>query len=523
MELGNYKKEAIRLVSITSFSGILIKFMSLPLSIINAHILGPSLLGSLRIFDLVRGYVNYNSFGLLQAMTRQIPISMGKKDDKESEYLQDNIFSANVITMGFSLVVLWILFLSGINFKGIFNYVRLTILTATLILVRIDSYLNCYMKSVGAFSVIARQTVIVSWVSPFLLVSLVILRNLDGALLAGMIIHIIGIAIFITGTKVYMPRWRLEWHRIKELSSVGIKVFVNRVAENIFLTIDTTIIAFLLLPEQLGLFSFAWGITALSFSLTSMLTTMISRHMLHVRGKYGLQNGLGFLRKYLENPLTGYITLNTIFIVSLCFGCIVIVKLFLPKYLGALPCLLILGLGQVFFTASYIPSFSMEVIDQMERRFLITVGALVFNGILDFVLIRAGYGIVGAAWASTISFIMYGVIIITLVRYQAFNSIIEPVKYILKITSITLATFLLLYILQHRPIISFLNYEEFYLKVIMGLVDTIIKCVLVSMFVLISYVFTFRQDGLYQEFLKIFTYFLSYIRGVIPALRYNIK
>ena len=131
MKLSKNKKQALRLSAITTGSSILSRIVSFPVVIIVAHTLGPALLGGLKIFNLINTYAGYNHLGLLQALTRQVPIALGKKDDLDAKLIQDTVFSVNFLVTFFSIALLWLLFWTGTDFKGLLNPFRLIILTIT--------------------------------------------------------------------------------------------------------------------------------------------------------------------------------------------------------------------------------------------------------------------------------------------------------------------------------------------------------------------------------------------------------
>lgn len=521
MVLGESKKESLRLASIMAVSNILLRVISIPFGIITTYILGPTLLGLFKIYNLIITYVSFSSLGLFQTMLRQVPIAMGKKDESESNLIQDLVFSANVIIMVLTIAVLWILFLSDINFKNVLNYFRLSVLTITLVFNQINNYLHNYIKAIGEFTLMTKRTVILDWMSSILFVVLVLLWKLDGALVAVMISSILGMYLYLKGVQIRIPRWKLHLKKLKEFYFIGFKVFINKMADSIFWTIDTTIIAVLLLPRELGLYVFALGVVASSISLSGIFTMMMYRHMLNKRGELGLNEGRGFLKEYLENPMAGYITLNTIFIVLAYFLCIFVVNLFLHQFTASLNCLTILALGQIFFVAATVPSICMNVSDQLDKRFVITVVGLGLNAVLDIIFIKSGYGIVGVAWASTISFFAFGTFIIFLVRRQVYGNLKDPVLFLIKFLSITFLTIFLMYLLQDRQLVSSSQYLSVWLQIIFSLLDAALKIIIVSGFVLAGYFITFRKQGLLLDCRMAVTYLLTEFKNRFSLLRYS--
>ena len=355
------------------------------------------------------------------------------------------------------------------------------------------------MKAIGNFQLITRRTILISWIAPFLIVGLVIPWKLDGAIVGALIVAVIGVGIYLKELKTFQYQWNLSWRKLLSFFSIGFKVFINKLIDSISYTLGTTIIAILLAPKFVGIYGFAMDFIFKSSMVLSMFTIMVYRHMLDSRGKHGLTKGISFLKPYIQNTMSGLLVLSTSFIVFLYFLCHLVVNLFLQKYTEALICLPVLALGQIFFVSSILPSFCMNVSDQLEKRFFITAFFLALHGILDVILIRMGYGILGAAWGFTVSFILYGIILNYIVRRQINQNFSEPILYILKFSSISIITFALMSYFGPKELISFSLRSPLYLKAAYAGFDMGIKALIVIGFVIICYCAFFWKDKLANE------------------------
>jgi len=507
--LGATKKAAVKLTAISTVSTILLTIVKIPVNVLLAYLFGPALLGMLKVFDLITKYSSFTHFGLMNSLVRQVPIALGRKDEKESHLIEDVVFSANLVAILLSIMVLWILYLSGIDFKGIMTPFRLAVISLTIILNRIMSYLHSYLKAYGEFEIITKRQVVIAWISPFLLISCVYLYKLDGALFVYMLLALISIFFYAWGAKIRIPRLAMHFKKLCELLSIGFKLFGNRILDSIFWTVDTTIIAILLMPRDVGLYGFVLGIVAATIALSDTFNMMIYRHMLENKGKSGGDKQLQDLKKYLEIPFSGFLAANTIAVVTIYFACIIIIKIFLTKYIDALACLPILALGQIFFQFSMIPSLCMNVLDQLEKRLAITAGALLLNASLDVILIKMGYGIVGAAWASTISFTLYAIVLTLIVRVHVYGNYHEPILFIGKCTFVILYTFLSLYVFSKIEIIDSSERDPIWIKLMIDSIDAGLKIGIVSTFSLVGYFTFFRKQELLREFFSAAKYLFS--------------
>lgn len=502
------KAEAFRLTALLAGSTFLLKGLTFPLNIIYANILGPTLLGALKIFDLISTYAGYSHLGTFQTLSRQMTIALGREDAAEAKQIQDVVFTLNLLLTAVFVGVLWVLWELGVDFDEVLTLPRLCILTGILIASRVDNYLHACLKAVGDFSLVTRRTIIVDWVTPFMLLAFVYFWKLEGALVATLSVNLLGIAVYLTGHRVQLPRWHLAWGTVRKYLPVGFDLFVNKLADTIFWTIDTTIIAVFLTPTHVGIYGFGLGIVLLATSFTDILNSMIYRQMLDKKGKSRNPGDLGFLESYLGTPLASYLLFNTTLAIFLYFICNLIVNLFLKKYAAVLSVLHILVLGQIFFAASKIPYACLNVGDQLRRRLWVTIGCIILNGVLDVAFIqKAGLGIEGAAWASGISFFVYSSILVIMVMGRVHGSKMRGIVFMTKFIALTLTAYIPLILLKSRFIIDYLPYGATPAGIGAGAIDVLIKAALTLCLPIVGYLWLFKEFRLAQECRTLFRYF----------------
>ena len=120
--LSALKKDTIKLTGIMSFAVIIGKIFSIPSAIVTAKFLGPSLFGVLAILNLIIQYAGYTHMGLLQSLSRDVPIAYGKGDKREAKLIKDTVYTGFTILSAFGVLTLWILFISGVTFKGVLDF-----------------------------------------------------------------------------------------------------------------------------------------------------------------------------------------------------------------------------------------------------------------------------------------------------------------------------------------------------------------------------------------------------------------
>lgn len=497
--IGKHKKQALKLSAVMSGGSFVIRLIGYPVNMVVAATLGPALLGSLKIFELIRAYSSYTHLGLLPALTRQMPILEAGGDSEESELVQDTVYSASMIAAGVTVIVLWGLYAVGISFHGVMTLSRLVLMTLILVVGRVENYLHSYIKGKGNFVLFTQRDLLIQTLTPFIMLAFVWLWKLDGALAAKLCLSVIGSVLYARDAKVRFPKCHIDWGRLTKLTALGLKLFFNLIADKIYVMISTTVIASMLLPEDLGQFGFALGVIAGSVSIISIFEVMLYRHMLDAKGRDWVSKGWRIFKSYLGNPAAGMVFVATVSIVALYFVSVTIVDLFMSQYLHSLECMFILSIGQVGFVASRIPATCMDAGDQLEKRLFVTVGCMVLNAVMSIAVIKIGYGIAAVAWVSTFSSILYAVILSFVVRRQVFGRLMEPVVYILKLSIATAAVFTVVFLLDNVYVLPYLHHTNSLYTTFLGCVDAGLK-ILISVLVCTGfYCILFYRQGLCHE------------------------
>ncbi len=145
--LSAQKKDTIKLTGIMAFSTIIGRIFSIPCGIVIAKFLGPSLLGVLAIINLIKQYAGYTQLGILKSLPREVPIAYGKGDKKEARQITDIVYTGFFIASALSVLVLWLLFISGFTFKGALDANIFILVSLILIANRINSFLRSHVPT----------------------------------------------------------------------------------------------------------------------------------------------------------------------------------------------------------------------------------------------------------------------------------------------------------------------------------------------------------------------------------------
>lgn len=431
------KKEALQFTFFMSLAAILGKAASIPSGIITAKHLGTTGLGTLAIINLIIQYAGYTHFGLLQSLSREIPLAQGRGDLQEAKSVGDVVFTSFSITTAITACVLWILYAMGITFQGVLTPLILILISCQIIFSRMDSFLRGYVKGEGQLSLVGRADLISRIAIPCLTIPLVILLSIKGAILA-LILSELAVLIFYFFVLKPRFRWDVNLKKTLALSKSGFSIQINSLAENLFWSVDLVIISVFMAHEQVGLYSYALVAINLAAPFIGSIDMVVLRKMLVATGKHGYASK-DIYKRYTEGALISYLFLTSSVTGLGVLLYLLIIRTFLSDYLASIPIMIILSSGYIVYSARYFLISYLTATNQLQKRFIILLTGLAANALFDVIVIKSGYGLKGVAVVCSVSFVLITSQLVFLSFSQIYGSLKPGCFFISKIVGISAA------------------------------------------------------------------------------------
>jgi len=499
------KKDMIKLTGVMSFAIIIGKVFSIPSAIITAKLLGPSLFGVLAILNLIIQYAGYTHMGLLQSLSRDVPIAYGKGDKREAKLIKDTVYTGFTILSAFAVLALWILFISGVTFKGVLDFPVLILISLILIANRVISFLKSYIKAEGKFMIIGRLNLIIKFFTPILNIPAVILFRLKGVLFALLLTEAISVAYCLIRLKKPKFHFRLKIRKTLQLLKTGSLIFINKISDGIFWSVDLMILTAMMSTSYVGLYSIAMSVMGVVLPFSQAINMTVYRKMMVDGGKFGVASKKHF-RKYTEGLFACHLLFNSLALGFSILIYTVIIKTILIKYIDSLPIIIILGFGYMIYTSRLFLSFYLNITNQLGKRLVIILSALGLNAILDYFLIVKGYGLKGVAFACSFSFLLISVLIIGISFKQIYGTLKSAFSIIFKICSISAILMGIISAFSRWEVIEYTSRLGIYSKVLWGMADLTVKGFIFSLVCVGIYFLFFRKYQLYKELKPIISY-----------------
>lgn len=510
--LSEIKKESIKAISL-SFSGNLVgKFISLPVGIVIASILGPGDYGVLAIITVILQYLSYLNLGLLGNIPREVPIAYGKKDLGEVKTIYSTVFTNYIITTIISLFILWFVYELGFDYDGEILIKYMIFITLIKLAANADSYFYTYVKGEGKFIIIGKYEWIKKTILPIINLVMVWYFQLTGFLISLLLVHLIGLGFFWVRLKRPLIKFKYNHSKTVELLRTGIPMYFNKIIDGVFVSIGLIMAGTFLQKVDVGLLSFAMVIaSSKKIPFSTIFTMTIGRQMGIQGGKQGIHNYDHFA-KYFGSKLIVYAILMSSILGAMVLFYTVAVKIFLHEFLLSIPIFIILYFALNFYNIRSFSLIYLNVTRQIYKRSLILVLGLLSNIILCYLAVKLGYGVIGIAIAVAASFIVVSINAIYLTFNQIFVNRWKKYVFLLKLLIISTTLTGLVYFYSDFTFFTFgLDYHNIG-DMLLVLIDLLIK---VSTFLLLTFVLysgLFHKDNVYRELKNILDYIIQSVR-----------
>ncbi len=366
--------------------------------------LGPTAMGTWTMLQVVLGYCGYASFGTTRAMTRDYSILRGKGENEKAEKIRDLTMTFSMLMSFIPAVIILVCTLWQWHHLEASLRIGFLFLTVFLFLQRFYDIVISLLSSDQLFGILSDVTILNA--VGMLAVVLFLVRPFG---IYGMFL---GVALITGGSLAYIYKkkfyeFKFYWNN-RELWNqlrLGLPLISITFLSTFFQSLDKLIIAKYLGLKEVGFYSIAMMIATLVYAIPMAFVHVIFRHTLV---KYGKHEDPASIRSHLLKP----VMLLSFLVPFICgisiYAAPPLVIWFLPKFVSGLLPMKIFLMGTFFFLIARIASQVLTTLDRYWIRFPILALASLLNVGLNFLFIHLGWGLLGVAWGTTLSYIAYG-------------------------------------------------------------------------------------------------------------------
>jgi O-antigen/teichoic acid export membrane protein len=511
-QLSTRRRHTIQLATVSSLAGLLGRALSIPASIAVAFLLGPFQLGVLALMRLIQMYVGFSHLGLQAVLPRNVPLAYGAGDRRAGRYTTDVVFTGVLISLTAALAILWLLYFTGVTYKGALTLPRLVLLTAMIVTARALAFLRDYSKAEGELMSMAKTDVLLSSVLPVLTMAGTALFRVEGALLAAVLANC---ATIVYSLKLLSwPRFscRVDGRKTIDLLKTGWLIAINKITDSTFWSADILVIGLMMTPREVGIYSLALAAITAVHPFLGGFNSAVYRRMLEEAGEKGTAD-VTYFRKYAgSSSFVAYLLLNSLVLGVAALGFRAIVRYGLPEYADASRAITVLTLGYTVFGSMIFMRYYLDATGQLQKRFGLVVGALAVNIALDYAAISLGYGLQGVAWACTVAFLLNAAAILIFCFRQIYGDWRYGIRFVRQLLIIALLCYGFLALSSRWDVWAPGDGGAAFRWLHVG-ADFLVKAFAFVAWCVGCYLVVFRNSRLDQEIVPGLRYFWTLIRG----------
>jgi O-antigen/teichoic acid export membrane protein len=420
-------------ISIISIARNSIKFTSvkavtavggLAITLYAATILTPTEYGTYGLLALWLTYVIFVAPGIYNAASREIPVFLGKKQEKDALKVQNISVSAELIyTIAPAAVII------GTSFFYTDTILRtgLLIIAMSYVTTRVTSLWSNMNFNRQKFNTVALGNLVISIISPAVTLATLHWLKVYALIIGPLAAHAVAIVYYFTKGAIGF-RFTLDKREIIRLAKIGIVLQGLGIMFWAFRMADRTIIAAALPLAQLGLYTFAMGFLTYALTLFSDFGNVLQPTLWKEAST--AENVYQAFRA--TRRIAVYIALGTAIIIPLAqliFN--LLVNLITKKYIDSVPIFNVLSYNLYLMALAIIPSLILNssLVNKQKLPLLFYSIGLALNIGFDLLVIKLGYGVIGVAWVTIIT---QGLVTLTLyyfIRTYIFRTTGEFIKF----------------------------------------------------------------------------------------------
>ena len=384
-------KNSIKFTSIKTIGAL----AGLGVTLYAAVILLPEEYGTYGLLSLWLTYVLLVAPGIYSAASREMPVLLGKGQEKDALRVQNISISAELL---YTIVPTAVIIGVAFSYTDAVMRTGLLIVSMSYVASRISGIWSQMNFTRERFNTVAVGNIIIAVVAPA--VTLVSLHWLKVyALIIGPLVSYIVLLVYYLTRGSIGFRFTLDRHEIIRLVKIGIVLQGLVIVLMAFRMADRTIIASMLPLDQLGLYVFAIGFLGYGLSLFEDFARVLQPVLWrHAGTAESVIKGFKDTRR-----IAVYVALGTAIIIPLAqLAFTLTATLLTKKYVASIPVFNVISYNLYLTAIAIIPTLilSSSLVNKQKLPLIFYVIGLAMSISLDLLVVRIGYGIIGIAWVT---------------------------------------------------------------------------------------------------------------------------
>lgn len=397
----NMEKEILGKSLIYSFSLYIRLFVKLLSGIFIAKLLGPSLFGLKNAYDLARQYESNSDLGVFGALNRLAPYYRGEKDYDKVHAAISSAYSVNLCYAVVAAIIA-IIVSRYLKYNGYAQvYVDFVFFFGLMIFTgKLHEYLHTKLRIDHNFYELSVNNLIYGLMVSVLGVVFVYFWSFRGLLISLVVTEVACIGHLMLKEKKF-PKIKISSGSYGTLLKIGFPMMVLFLLLMLLANADRTLILAMISEEALGYFGIATVATGIIATIPGAIHSVT---LTPVMEKLGRTKDILSIRHYLREPMVIMAYLLPVLIALIYFAIHLPIKYYLDQYAPSISVVKVLVIG-IYFQSVSSPILSVCLaLNKQIHLICLVVPMVVLNFILNYTFIVAGWGIIGVAAGTSITF-----------------------------------------------------------------------------------------------------------------------
>jgi O-antigen/teichoic acid export membrane protein len=382
-----------------SVAGRLLRFVKV---LAVARLLSPESYGAFGVLAVLINYAQFLELGASTAAFRDFAAAVGRAEPREAWRAAGRMESLKLL----AAALLGAGALAAAFWPGIPHDLRqsLAALPAIALSSALLSQVLLHVQAEGRAHDYGRVTVLAGASDLVLCVGLTAIGGLPGLLLASALSPLAALAWAAGRRALARPRW-IDGTTLRRYLRTGLPLAAIALVDQSLLSIGQLLVMTLLSLRDLGLYNVAFALAEGVRTLGMAAATVLGPRLLREHARTG--GRLEAIRRHTLQPVLVYARALPLPIALLWVGGSYALARFYPAYAGAVRPMQVLLLASSFLVVVGGVTTFLFAIDKHPRNLLFITPALVLNVAVDLVLLRLGWGLIGIAAGSLVTYFVY--------------------------------------------------------------------------------------------------------------------
>ena len=370
----------------------------------------PTIMGIWLALQLIQNYGIQCHFGILNGMSRQIPLYVGKEMKDYAERIESSARQNILILSSIGLTILFILYVFKI-FSSEMNIFICAMILITIIRLNMEFHIALF-KAKQQFK---KASIIIASEAMLMLLALplVYFMQLDGLILRSLICAIL---LLILSSKLNNWAYRVESSYLltKEIIFIGFPIMILGLALVVFGSMDRLMILKFLDTETLGIYSIGLAVASILSLIPAFSGQSFYPKMVELYGSKGI--GKKMIMLCIQSSMISFL-ITSLGVILIYFLLPIFVEYFLESYINGITAMKIILISGLFLALTAGPNYFIIASEQKIKQ----IGLIAFVVILIFLfsLKFSSLGLNGILWSVVVGSFAYmmGLWLIVLTSY----------------------------------------------------------------------------------------------------------